>query len=149
MRRKLVLTLAAVLATASLSAAAQDYKAGPLTIDHPWARPSMGSATNSAAYMKLENSGDTPDRLLSATSDVAANAMIHESRMVGDVMTMRHVEGGVEVPAHGSAELKPLGLHVMLMGLKRPLKDGETIPMTLHFERAGDVAIEAKVGKAP
>jgi copper(I)-binding protein len=97
--------------------------------------------------MKLENGGDAPDRLLSAKSEVAERASLHESRAEGDVMKMGPVEGGIEVPAHGTAELKPLGLHVMLMGLNRPLKDGETFPMTLVFEKQGEVRIEVKVGQ--
>jgi len=138
--------LAAALATASLSAAAQEYQAGPLTIIQPWARPSMGSVKNSAAYMKLTNSGDAPDRLMAVKSDIAEHVMLHESRMDGNVMKMVHVDGGVEVPAHGAAELKPLGLHVMLMGLQRPLIAGETFPATLVFEKKGEVGIDVKVG---
>lgn len=146
--RRFLAALAAMSAVTT-AALAEDFEAGALTIEAPWARPSIGSATSSAAYMRLENAGDTPDRLMSVTSDVAGQAMIHESRMEGDVMKMRHVEGGIEVPAHGSAELKPLGLHVMLMGLERPLRDGDTIAMTLRFEKQGEVAIKVKVGRSP
>jgi periplasmic copper chaperone A len=144
-------TLAAALfaiAAASLPAAAQDYHAGSLTIEHPWARPSIGESTNSAAYMKITNGGDAPDKLLAVETDVAGDTMLHESRMEMGVMKMVHLPGGIPVPAHGSAELKPLGLHAMLMGLKRPLKKGETFPMTLVFEHQGKVPITVKVGEA-
>ncbi len=146
--------LAAVLAVAaavglSTAAIAQDYKAGALSIDHPWARPSIGESKNSAAYMKITNAGDAPDKLIAVKSDAADHVMLHESRMEMGVMKMVHLPGGIAIPAHGSAELKPLGFHVMLMGLKKPLKAGETLPLTLVFEKQGDVPIEAKIGKAP
>jgi len=142
--------LCALSAAASLSVAnAEDFKAGALTIDHPWARASIGKATNSAAYMKIENAGDAPDRLLAVKTDAADNVMLHESRMEMGVMKMVHLPNGVEIPAHGSAELKPLGLHVMLMGLKEPLKDGERLPLTLVFEKAGEVPVTASIGKTP
>jgi hypothetical protein len=144
--RKILMALATCVAAAA-AAMANDFKAGAITIDDPWARASIGDAPNTAAYMKIENSGDAPDRLVAVKSDKAQHLMLHESRMEGDVMKMVHLDGGIEIPAHGSAELKPLGLHVMVMGLEAPLKDGETLPLTLVFEKQGDVAIEAKVGQ--
>ncbi len=143
----LVVAAVTTLALATLSGAvlAHEFKSGPLTIDHPWARPSIGSAKNGAVYMKLENAGDTTDTLVSVKSDVAGNVSLHESRMDGDIMRMVPVEGGIKVPAHGSTALKPLGLHVMLIGLRQPLKKGETFPMTLVFEKQGDVAIDVRV----
>ena len=71
--------------------------------------------------------------------------MLHETRTEGDVSKMVHLEQGIEVPPHGSVELKPLGMHVMLMDLRKALKDGDTIPLTLVFEKQGDVAVEAKI----
>jgi len=128
---------------------AEDFSAGTLKIDDPWARPTVGSSTTSAAYMKIENSGDAPDRLVAVKTDAAGMVMLHESRMEGDVMKMVHLANGIEVPAHGEAVLKPLGLHVMLVNLKQPLKDGETLPLTLVFEKQGDVKVDAQVGKEP
>jgi copper(I)-binding protein len=145
--RPVLIALAAVLAS-TVAAPAKDFQAGTLTIEKPWVRPSLGQATNSAAYMKIENSGDAPDRLTAVKTDAADNVMLHESRMEGDVMKMVHLANGIEIPAHGAAELKPLGLHVMLMGLKAPLKDGETLPLTLVFEKAGEVPVAATVGQA-
>jgi hypothetical protein len=75
--------------------------------------------------------------------------MLHESRMEGNVIKMVPLEKGVEVPAHGSAELKPLGMHVMLMGLRQPLKEGDTFPLTLVFEKQGEVAIKVNVTQQP
>jgi hypothetical protein len=148
MRARNVLVALAALAAAS-AALAGDFKAGPIGIEAPWARPTIGDATSTAAYMKITNGGDTPDRLVAARSDATESTMLHESRLEGDVMRMVHLEDGIEIPAHGVAELKPLGLHVMLTGLKQPLKAGATLPLTLVFEKQGEVAITAEVGKAP
>jgi len=139
-----VAAVAALLAGVSVAA---EFRAGPITVDQLWARPTIGSAKSTAAYMKISNGGDAPDRLMAVKSGVAGHVMLHESRLVGDVMKMVHVDGGIAVPAHGTAELKPLGLHVMLMGLKEPLKAGDTFPMTLVFENQGEVPVEVTVGK--
>ena len=104
----------------------------------------MGSM-NSAVYMLLTNSGDSPDRLLSAAADVAGAVEIHETRMEGDVMHMQQLTDGIEIPANGQVELKPGGLHVMLIDLRRDLNPGETFPVTLQFEQAGAVTVEAEV----
>ena len=141
--------LAMVLVATPLCAAAiaHEFRAGPITIDDPWARASIGSAGNTAAYMKLANGGEAPDRLVAVKSDVAAHVSLHESREDNGIMKMAPV-AGIEVPAGGNAELKPLGLHVMLTGLNRPLKAGETFPMTLVFEKQGEVPVEVSVQHA-
>jgi copper(I)-binding protein len=147
---RLVAALAIATATALSSAAmAHEYKAGSLMIDHPWARPTIGSSKNSAAYMRLSNSGDTADTLLSVKSNAAEHVALHESRMDGEIMRMVPVKDGIEVPPHGAVELKPLGLHVMLVGLRKSLEEGEKFPMTLVFAKQGDVNVEVKVEKKP
>lgn len=142
----LVITAATTLSSA---AAAHEFEAGQLTIDHPWARPTIGSSKNAAAYMTLSNSGGTADKLLAVKSDAAEHVALHESRMDGEIMRMVPVKEGIDVPPHGAVELKPLGLHVMLMGLRKPLKEGEKFPMTLVFAKQGDVAVEVKVENKP
>ncbi|MFQ3661128.1 MAG: copper chaperone PCu(A)C [Chloroflexaceae bacterium] len=114
--------------------------------------PAMGQGTDtmppggtSAAYMVLVNRGGTGDRLISASTDVAAVVELHETKMVDNVMQMAPVAGGIPVPANGQVELKPGGLHVMLIGLKRDLAAGETVRLTLNFERAGTVTVDAPV----
>jgi len=139
----------AAITTVSSAAIAHEYKAGSLEIDHPWARPTIGSSKNAAAYMTLSNSGDSADTLLAVKSDAADHVTLHESRMDGEIMRMVPVKGGIEVPPHGTVELKPLGLHVMLMGLGKPLKEGEKFPMTLVFAKQGDVKVEVKIEKSP
>lgn len=106
-----------------------------------------GMGVNSAAYMVLHNSDAIPDKLLRAESEVAEAVELHVSEMKGEVMTMRPVEF-VEVPANGEAELKPGGMHVMLIGLKHDLKPGETITLVLVFENAGRISLPVVV-RAP
>ena len=106
-----------------------------------------GMGANSAAYMLLQNNSSTADRLLRVESDVAEAVELHMSEMQGEVMTMRPIEY-VEVPANGVAELKPGGMHVMLIGLKQDLKAGEMITLVLVFENAGEISVQAEV-RAP
>jgi copper(I)-binding protein len=148
-RLPLILAALAVICIQGLvvEASADSTKAGSLTITQPWVRASIGESTDSAAYMKIENAGDQPDRLVSVKTDAAEDAMLHESRMEDGVMKMVHLPDGIEIPAHGAAELKPLGMHVMLMGLKQPLKEGGRLPLTLTFAVAGDVKVDASVAK--
>jgi len=125
------------------AASAHDFALGALKDDHPWARASAGPALNGAAYFKVENSG-AADRLIAVAGDVAERAELHTHRMEGTVMQMRQVEA-VEIPAGGSATLEPSGLHVMLIGLRQPLKEGDHFPLTLTFEQAGEITVEVKV----
>jgi copper(I)-binding protein len=141
------LAIVVIVAPLCAAAVAREFRAGPITIDDPWARASIGATGNTAAYMKLANGGEAPDRLVAVKSDVAAHVSLHESREDNGIMKMAPV-AGIEVPAGGNAELKPLGLHVMLTGLNRPLKAGETFPMTLVFETQGEVPVEVSVQSA-
>ena len=125
-----------------LPVAAAAQTGGKITVEAPWARASTGST--GAAYLTVKNAGDAEDRLLAVSTPAAAKAEIHTTTMDGNVMKMRPVDA-VPVAAHGTAELKPGGLHVMLMELKAPLKQGDTIPLTLKFEKAGDVPVTVAV----
>jgi copper(I)-binding protein len=86
-----------------------------------------------------------PDRLTSASSDVASQVQIHEMSMDNGIMKMREVAGGLAVPADGSVALKPGSYHVMLIGLKKPLAAGDSFPLTLTFEKAGNISIMVPV----
>jgi copper(I)-binding protein len=109
-----------------------------------WAR--AAATGNSAAYMTLKNGGAAADRLVKAESDVASAVELHKTTMEGGMMKMAPVDG-IALPAQGQAELKPGGLHVMLIGLKRELKAGEKLKLKLYFEKAGAQEIEAEVRK--
>jgi copper(I)-binding protein len=108
---------------------------------------SQMSGANSAAYMTIINQGQQADRLVSARSDVAQAVEIHISEMVGDIMTMHQVEG-VDLPAGKQVELKPGGLHIMLIGINNDLNAGDRVALTLGFEKSGELEIEAEV-RAP
>jgi periplasmic copper chaperone A len=121
---------------------ADSFAVGDLVVEAPWARESV--TRTGAAYMTLRNDGDQPDRLIGVSSDVAESAHLHSSATDDGVMKMRAVET-VEVPAHGEAVLGPGGLHVMLIGLKAPLEEGKSFPLTLEFEKAGEVEVMATI----
>jgi len=123
---------------------AHEFKAGDIMIDHPWARATPGRAKNGAAFMKLVNTGGTPDRLMGVRGDIADRVELHTHIHEDGVMKMRP-SGPIEVPANGHVMLEPGSYHVMMIGLKAPLVEGETFPVTLVFEKAGEVAVEIKV----
>jgi len=148
-RSALSLGLSLLVASSAASlfpkvASSHDVTAGALTIQHPWARATAASAKAGALYLTVRNSGAEADRLTGVSTDAAERCELHRSELSGDVMTMRMV-AEVDVPPGGSATFAPQGAHIMLMGLKAPLKKGAHFTATLHFAKAGDVAIEVAV----
>lgn len=144
MRARIVLFAALIAAAlAPAGAWAHEYKLGNLLIGHPWARATPGNATNGAAYLSVTNNGTEADRLIKADTP-AAMAELHISRMDGGVMQMRPMDG-LEIPPGGTVTLSPGGMHVMLMGLTSPLKQGDKVPMTLTFAKAGAVTVDVLV----
>jgi len=141
---RLVLSLLVTLVVAT-SAFAQDYKLGTLQISQPWARATPASAPAGGGFLTITNTGTAPDRLVSASSPAAELVQVHEMKMDGAVMRMREVEKGLEIPAGGTVTLAPGGFHLMMMGLKGPLKQGTNVPVTLVFEKAGKIEIELSV----
>lgn len=132
---------------------AHEFKVGDLEIEHPWSRAVPAGASVAGGYFVVVNHGSTPDRLVSITSDISDKAELHEMAVKDGVMTMRPVEGGVEIPAGGRLELSPGGYHLMFMGLRQVPKAGENFAATLTFEKAGPVkvefAVQAMDSKAP
>ncbi len=126
-------------------ALANDYKVAALEVAHPWARATPPSAPAGGGFLTITNTGSTPDRLVSARSPVANLVQVHEMKMDGSVMRMREVENGLEIPAGKSVTLAPGGYHLMMMGLKAPLKQGTQVPVTLVFEKAGPLDVELNV----
>ncbi|WP_127520252.1 copper uptake system-associated protein [Mesorhizobium sp. Z1-4] len=122
--------------------------AGDLEISSAWARAMLPNQPAGGGYLTIANHGAEADRLVGASSPAAAKVEIHTMEIVNDVMTMRPVDGGLEIPAGDTVELKPGGLHVMFMGVATPFKDGDTVPVTLQFEKAGAVEIAFPVRKA-
>jgi copper(I)-binding protein len=114
-------------------------------INNAYARAMGKIGASGAVFFEIENHQDEDDRLISAASDVAAKVELHTHKEEGGVMQMLHVPEGFVVPALGFYTLARGGDHVMLMGLTSELKDGDVIDLTLTFERAGEVAVQAVV----
>ena len=124
----------------------QAFAQSAIEVQDPYARTSRPNAPSGAAFMVLKNTSDQADRLLSAQSDVAQRVELHTHKMNSNgVAQMQEVEGGIEIPAGGEHALKRGGDHVMFMGLSRDLKDGDSVSVTLTFEKAGEVVIEIPV----
>jgi periplasmic copper chaperone A len=136
------LTLALIVGTAP--ALAQEFKAGDIAIEKPWARATPKGAEVGGAYMTIENKGAAPDRLTGGSADFAT-VEIHEMKSENGVMEMREVAGGLDIPAHGSVALAPGGYHVMFTHLAHPLSKGDTVKATFNFEHAGPVEVEFQV----
>lgn len=132
-----------LFAAALLFGAGTAFAETAVKIDGAFARPTIGQQRTSAAYMTIKSAAGA-DRLLRVTSPLAAKVELHNHIKDGDVMRMREVPS-IDVPAGGAATLAPGGLHIMLLELKQPLKTGESIPLTLEFEKAGKVEVAAPV----
>ena len=118
---------------------------GPINISAPFARATLPNAPVGGAYLTIENTGTEDDRLVSASTPVADQAVIHDMGMQGDVMKMRQLEGGLVIPAGQTVTLAPGGLHIMLMKLTGKLVEGDTATITLQFEKAGTVEVPLPV----
>ena len=127
------------------AALAHGYKAGSLAIHHPWTRATPAGARVAGGYLVIENEGSEPDRLLGGASEVGTAIEVHEMSEADGIMTMRALTDGLTIPAGGSVELKPGGLHLMITGLKRRLMEGEKVKATLAFEKAGRIDVEFEV----
>ncbi len=145
--------LAATLAFAGAARADDNHNHGDsrAMAEAPFAYATPAGAKAGGAFISIENYGPA-DRLVGARSDVAVKTEIHEHIMDGGVMKMRAVEGGVALPENGRIEMKSGGYHVMMMGLKQPLAEGETIRITLEFESGMELPLDVPVvarGKEP
>src|SRR5208283_567936 len=135
-----LLAFATSLALASAALA----QTNQLDVSDAWARASPGKAENGVAYLTIRS--PTPDRLVAASSPVAKKAELHTMEMAGLVMKMRPL-AGLDIPAGQPVTLKPGGEHIMLMGLNRPLHEGQSFPLTLTFEKAGARTVTVAVEK--
>jgi copper(I)-binding protein len=138
------LLAAVVLAMIAPGAMAQGAAEGALVVERPWARASIGTSRPGAAYFTLRNNGAEDDVLTAIETPAAHMAELHTTEVRDGVATMSPVEA-LQVPAGSEATLAPGGTHVMLMMLTAPLEEGESLPMTLVFERSGRVAVEVPI----
>jgi copper(I)-binding protein len=112
-------------------------------VEAAWARPTVDGQAGGGGFLKITG-GSTSDRLLSASAGVSKVVELHTMEMDGNVMRMRPVDA-IVIPAGATVELKPGGNHVMFMGLTQTLKAGARFPLTLRFEKAGEVKVEMQV----
>lgn len=144
----LALALAAPAALGQEPASPAVFQAGPLKVSAPWSRATPGGAKVAVGYMRITNTGPVPDRLVGGSMAVAGRFEVHATAEAGGVARMHPVEGGLVIGPGETVELKPGGLHAMMLDLKTPLKAGGTVKGTLVFEKAGPVEIVYRVAPA-
>jgi copper(I)-binding protein len=118
-----------------------------IQIEDAWSRATAPGTTIAAGYLTVRNASDDRDRLLGASTPLARKVETHVTLKDGNIMRMREVPG-YDVPGRAHMELKPGGAHLMLIDIKRPFKEGEKVPLTLRFEKAGEIKVELEVRAA-
>jgi hypothetical protein len=134
----------AIIAFASPLAAAHGYIKGNIEVRHPWTRATPPGAEVAAGYLEIRNTGRELDRVIGASTPAAERVEMHVTASEKGVMKMREVTS-FEAPARKRLTLRPGGTHLMIVGLRKPFVKGQRIPLTLRFERAGDVRVELEV----
>jgi hypothetical protein len=138
--------LAAIFALVLVApASAEDVKAGDLVISQAWTRATPNGAKIGGGYLTIENKGTAPDRLIGGSGDVAGKIEVHEMSMDNGVMKMRALDKGLTIEPGKTVKLAPGGYHLMMFDLKRQLKQGDKVPVTLEFEKAGKVPVSLDV----
>jgi periplasmic copper chaperone A len=144
MHLRSLLVLAVALAVGPV-VHAYEYTFNGLHIGHPYARPTVPMQRSGGAYLSIENKGKDADKLVAASSPIAESVQIHTMSMDGDVMKMREVDG-IDLKPASKVEMMPgHGYHLMMLGLRQPLKAGDKFPMTLTFEKAGKTEVSVVV----
>lgn len=127
---------------------AHDFRLADLRLVHPFATPTPPTAQVGAIYLDISNQGDKPARLIGARAHLAKTVELHDMAMDGGVMKMRQVQQ-IEIAASETLKMRPGGgYHLMLIGLKQPLKAGESFPIWLKFEQQGEIRVEVWVETA-
>ncbi|GAC1621638.1 MAG: copper chaperone PCu(A)C [Bradyrhizobium sp.] len=130
---------------AAAAARAEEVRAGDLVISQAWSRATPGGAKIGGAYLTIENKGSAPDRLIGGQAEIAGKVELHEMATSNGVMKMRPLDKGLAIDPGKTVKLAPGGSHLMLFDLRSPLKQGEHIPVTLEFEKAGKVKLSLDV----
>jgi copper(I)-binding protein len=141
-------TLAAAMKSMPDKTGGDTVTAGDLEISGVWTRAMLPGQPVGGGYFTVTNKGKSADRLLSVSTPEAGRAEIHSMSMKDNVMVMRPVEGGLEIPAGGTLQLEPGHFHLMFMDVKKPFREGDTVPVTLEFQHAGKVEITMPVEAA-
>lgn len=142
---RLVILGAALCCLLAAPVRADDVKAGDLVVSQAWSRATPGGAKTGGGFVTIENKGSSPDRLIGASGEVAGKIEVHEMSVKDGVMTMRPVVNGLAIEPGKTVKLAPGGYHLMMLDLKAPLKQGDKLPLTLEFEKAGKVAVTMDV----
>jgi hypothetical protein len=144
--------LSRIIALAAFSAVviaapvrAEEIKAGDLIISQAWSRATPGGAKVAGGFLTIENKGTAPDKLVAVSAEIAGKAEVHEMAMDNGVMKMRPLDKGLVIEPGKTVKLAPGGYHLMLQDLKGPFKEGEKVPVTLEFEKAGKVVVSLDV----
>jgi periplasmic copper chaperone A len=127
-------TCLALAASLALAACGTKDQGAPVTVDHAWVRAMAPGQTGTAAYLRLTS--DTAAKLIAVSSPAAKSVELHGSEMRDGIMSMRAVES-LDLPARETVELKPGGLHLMMMAVQTPLKDGDSVSLTLSIQPQG------------
>jgi copper(I)-binding protein len=136
---------ALVAALFAAPARAQEVKAGDLVITRAWSRATPSGAKIAGGYLTIENKGTASDRLIGGSGEIAGKVEVHEMAMNNGVMTMRPLDKGLTIDPGKTVKLAPGGYHLMIMDLKSPFKQGDKVPVTLEFEKAGKVTLSLDV----
>lgn len=139
--------LPAALLSLGLAFSAVAAAPSTITIDQAWVRATPPNAAVAGGFLRVTNAGAADDALLSAGTDAAERVEIHEMKMRGEMMEMRQLTGGLDIPAGNTVELKPGGYHLMLIKPKRPLAEGQSVTLTLRFRNAGERKVAFMVHK--
>lgn len=142
-------SLALVVSAAIAMASASQAAAPAIAVSGAWARPTPPGATTGSVYLTITNRAAATDALVSASTPAAAKVEFHAMTMNGAVMIMRQTMPPIAVAPGGSLRFAPSGSHIMLVGLKTPLRMGARVPLTLVFSKAGAVKVSAVVQMAP
>jgi periplasmic copper chaperone A len=143
-RHSLLFALTLALAFSAAPALPQEFKAGDIVLEKPWARATPKDAEVGSGYLAIQNKGAAADRLTGGTADFAT-VEIHQMSSANGVSQMRELKDGLNIPANGSVGLSPGGYHLMFTHLTHPLTKGESVKATLNFEHAGPVEVEFSV----
>lgn len=141
------IAITALFLTVTFPVQAHEFKKDKLMISHPYIRETPPKAPVAGGFMQIKNMGAHSDRLIGGTASFARKVEIHDMSMENNIMKMFQIENGLEIPAGETVTLKPGSLHVMFMKLQHQMKQGESYPVTLQFEKAGSVDVIFNIEK--
>jgi len=142
--KRIIVALAIAIGVFATATAEADP--GSIAVEHAWARATPKGAVTGAGYVTLVNNGTSDDRLLGATSPIATTIQFHSESSENGVMKMAQLPA-LDLHPGQPVVLKPSGIHMMMLGLKQQLQEGQSFPLTLTFEQAGSVEVTVRIGK--